>query len=55
MAERDFDVVLYGAGGFTGRQTVDWFAAADETGRVALGDCRDGIGLKLEAVRDRHG
>jgi short subunit dehydrogenase-like uncharacterized protein len=25
MAERDFDVVLYGATGFTGRQTVDYF------------------------------
>jgi len=26
MAERDYDVILYGASGFTGRQTVEWFA-----------------------------
>src|SRR5262245_57577463 len=26
MAERSYDVVLYGAGGFTGRQTVAYFA-----------------------------
>src|SRR5215212_4644755 len=26
MTTRDYDVVLYGAGGFTGRQTVEYFA-----------------------------
>jgi short subunit dehydrogenase-like uncharacterized protein len=54
MAERDFDVVLYGAGGFTGQQTVDWFAR-----RLAPGELRWAIAgrnrTKLEAVRERLG
>ncbi len=50
MAERDFDVVLYGASGFTGRQTVQWFMErAGSTGiRWAIaGRNRE----KLEGVR----
>jgi short subunit dehydrogenase-like uncharacterized protein len=54
MAERDFDVVLYGAGGFTGRQTVEWFAQ-----RTSPGELRWAIAgrnrPKLEAVRERLG
>lgn len=54
MAERDFDVVLYGAGGFTGRQTAEWFAR-----RTKPGELRWAIAgrnrLKLEAVRERLG
>jgi short subunit dehydrogenase-like uncharacterized protein len=53
-AERDFDVVLYGAAGFTGRQTVDWFAR-----NTVPGELRWAIAgrnrARLEAVRDRHG
>ena len=54
MAERDFDIVLYGASGFTGRQTVDWFVRNTAPGEVRLaiaGRNRE----KLEAVRERHG
>lgn len=50
MAERDFDVVLYGASGFTGRQTVAYIAAATrptELRWAIAGRNRD----KLEAVR----
>jgi short subunit dehydrogenase-like uncharacterized protein len=37
MVTRDYDVVLYGAGGFTGKQTVAYFAQhAPENVRWAL-------------------
>jgi len=50
---RDYDVVLYGAGGFTGRQTVEYFAAHAPPGiRWAIaGRNRQ----KLEAVRSQIG
>ncbi|MFM8395947.1 MAG: saccharopine dehydrogenase family protein [Acidobacteriota bacterium] len=54
MTERDFDVVLYGAGGFTGQQTVDWFAR-----QTTPGELRWAIAgrhrAKLEGVRERLG
>jgi short subunit dehydrogenase-like uncharacterized protein len=53
MTTRDYDVVLYGAGGFTGRQTVAYFARhAPEGLRWALAGRHRG---KLEAVRDACG
>lgn len=54
MAERDFDVVLYGASGFTGRQTVAYIAAATRPGELRwaiAGRNRD----KLESVRTTLG
>jgi short subunit dehydrogenase-like uncharacterized protein len=50
---RDYDVVLYGAGGFTGRQTVEYFSKHAPQGlRWAIaGRNRD----KLEAVRAEAG
>jgi short subunit dehydrogenase-like uncharacterized protein len=54
MAERDLDILVYGASGFVGRQVVQYLAAsADGRGlRVGLGG-RDRA--KLEAVRVRAG
>ena len=53
MTTRDYDVVLYGAGGFTGRQTVAYFARhAPEGLRWALAGRHRG---KMEAVRDACG
>lgn len=54
MAEREFDIVLYGAAGFTGRQTVAWFAHNTAPGEVRWAIAgRDRA--RLEAVRDRLG
>jgi short subunit dehydrogenase-like uncharacterized protein len=53
MTTRDYDVVLYGAGGFTGRQTVAYFAQhapADLRWAIA-GRHRD----RLEAARAERG
>ena len=49
---RDFDVVLYGATGFVGRQTVAWFAEHGSGLRWALAG-RDAA--RLEAVRTASG
>lgn len=54
MLERSYDVVLYGASGFVGKQTVQYFARHADPGRVRwaiAGRNRQ----KLEAVRDRVG
>lgn len=51
-AQRPLDVVLYGATGFVGRQTVDWFARHAPGVRWALAG-RDGA--RLEAVREASG
>lgn len=52
-SDRAYDVVLYGASGFVGRQTVDYFArhAPSELRWAIAGRNRQ----KLEAVRDRVG
>jgi short subunit dehydrogenase-like uncharacterized protein len=50
---RDYDVLLYGAGGFTGRQTVAYFAAHAPAGlRWAMAGPRRHT---LEAARDEAG
>jgi short subunit dehydrogenase-like uncharacterized protein len=53
MPERDYDVVLYGASGFTGKQTVEYFA------RYAPSDVRWAVAgrnrEKLEAVKNEVG
>jgi|RhiMetdeSRZDD1v2_1073273.scaffolds.fasta_scaffold03749_10 short subunit dehydrogenase-like uncharacterized protein len=53
VTTRDYDVVLYGAGGFTGRQTVEYFATHAPSGiRWAIaGRNRE----KLEAIRSAIG
>jgi short subunit dehydrogenase-like uncharacterized protein len=52
-SDRDYDVLLYGAGGFTGRQTVAYFAAHAPAGlRWAIAGPRR---LTLEAARDAAG
>lgn len=54
MPERDYDVVLYGASGFTGKQTVEYFARHPQGGSLRwaiAGRSRQ----KLEAVRDQVG
>ena len=52
-AGRDYDVLLYGAGGFTGRQTVGYFAAHAPAGlRWAIAGPRRHT---LEAARDAAG
>jgi short subunit dehydrogenase-like uncharacterized protein len=54
MAERDFDVTLYGASGFTGRQTAAYFAALrppHELRWAIAGRNRE----KLEAVKQSIG
>ena len=51
MSEREFDVVLFGATGFTGGLTADYLAGATPDGcRWALAGRNQ---AKLEAVRDR--
>ena len=51
MPDREFDVVLFGATGFTGGLTADYLAGATPDGcRWALAGRNPG---KLEAVRDR--
>jgi len=53
MSEREYDVVLYGASGFTGRQTVAYFAAhAPSSLRWAIAG-RDR--RRLERVRQQFG
>jgi short subunit dehydrogenase-like uncharacterized protein len=53
MTERAYDVLLYGAGGFTGRQTVAYFAAqAPARLRWAIAGPRRHT---LEAARDQAG
>lgn len=50
MTERQYDVVLYGASGFTGKQTVQYFAThapADQVRWAIAGRNRQ----KLEAVK----
>jgi short subunit dehydrogenase-like uncharacterized protein len=49
---REFDVILYGASGFVGRQTVAYFAEHGAHLRWALGGRS---ASRLEAVRDRAG
>lgn len=53
MPERDYDVVLYGASGFTGKQTVDYFAKHAPPGLrwAVAGRNRE----KLEAVKNEIG
>ncbi len=52
MAEREHDVVVFGATGFTGGLTAEYLAAAAGTSRWAIaGRSRD----KLERVRERLG
>ncbi len=54
MPERDFDVVLYGASGFTGKQTVEYFARHAPRGEVRWAIAgRDR--KKLEGVRSQVG
>ena len=54
MADRLYDTVLYGASGFTGKQTVQYFAQY-----VALGEVRIAIAgrnrQKLESVKELVG
>ena len=53
MADRDFDIVLFGATGFTGQLTADYLARHAPAGlRWALAGRNQ---AKLEAVRDRLG
>ena len=50
MAEREYDVVVFGATGFTGALTAEYLAGVSGAGRWAIaGRSRD----KLEAVRGR--
>lgn len=54
MSDRSYDVVLYGASGFVGQQTVQYFArhpAAAQVRWAIAGRNRQ----KLEAVRDKFG
>ena len=52
MAEREHDVVVFGATGFTGALTAEYLAGAAGAGRWAIaGRSRD----KLEALRERLG
>jgi len=54
MPNRDYDVVLYGASGFTGRQTAQYFAEKAQPGEARwaiAGRNRE----KLEAVKTRIG
>jgi len=52
MARRDYDLVLYGASGFTGRQAVDYLARHARSLRWAIAG-RDLA--KLEAAREQAG
>jgi short subunit dehydrogenase-like uncharacterized protein len=53
QADRDYDIILYGAGGFTGRQTVAYFGAHAPAGlRWAIAGPRRHT---LEAARDAAG
>jgi short subunit dehydrogenase-like uncharacterized protein len=51
-AEREFDIVLYGATGFAGKLTAEYLSRAGGDARIALaGRSQD----KLRAVRDTLG
>ena len=51
-AQREFDIVLYGATGFVGKLTAEYLARAGGDARIALaGRSQD----KLRAVRDTLG
>jgi short subunit dehydrogenase-like uncharacterized protein len=51
-AEREFDIVLYGATGFVGKLTAEYLARARRNTRIALaGRSQD----KLPAVRETVG
>ena len=52
MAEREFDVVVFGATGFTGRLVAEYIAATHPDIRWAMAGRSQG---KLEAVRDEMG
>jgi short subunit dehydrogenase-like uncharacterized protein len=52
MATRDYDVVLYGASGFTGKQTVEYFAKHARPIRWAIAGRNK---AKLEAVKTQIG
>ena len=54
MAERDYDVVIYGASGFTGRQAVEWFARQVGAGRLRWAIAGRNR-ARLEAVHARLG
>src|SRR4030095_15281578 len=54
MPDRDYDVVLYGASGFTGRQTVRYFAENAPPGKVRWAIAGRNRG-KLEAVKRQVG
>src|ERR1700759_3888610 len=51
-AQREFDIVLYGATGFVGKLTADYLARAGGDARIALAGRSPG---KLRAVRDGLG
>ena len=53
MSDRSYDVVLYGASGFVGKQTVHYFAnhVSDSVRWAIAGRNRQ----RLEAVRDEIG
>lgn len=51
MNEREFDVIVYGASGFTGRLVAEYLAKVGETRWAMAGRAR----AKLEAVRDEVG
>ena len=51
MSEREFDVIVYGASGFTGQLVAEYLTARGETRWAMAGRSRS----KLEAVRDELG
>jgi len=51
VSAREFDVIVYGASGFTGRLVAEYLAKQDETRWAMAGRSRS----KLEAVRDEVG
>ncbi|HRO04126.1 MAG TPA: saccharopine dehydrogenase NADP-binding domain-containing protein, partial [Terricaulis sp.] len=51
MSAREFDVIVYGASGFTGRLVAEYLAMRGETRWAMAGRSRS----KLEAVRDEVG
>jgi short subunit dehydrogenase-like uncharacterized protein len=54
MSQRQYDVVLYGASGFTGRQTVQYFAGNTRPSEVRWAIAGRN-GQALEAARERAG
>lgn len=51
-ADREFDIVLYGATGYSGRLTADHLARRGSTARIALAGRSSG---RLRTVRDAMG